>query len=345
MSVAQNAAFELQRRRAGRLEIRSRVGEMLAMPQMSGLEARKPDQLSGGQRQRVALSGSLITRPQLLLLDEPLGALDKRLRETTQFEMLRLQRELGFTCVVVTHDQEEALGSSHRIAAMRAGRIIQIGTPRDVYETPNSRAVADFIGSNNLLSGEILEIQDDFAVVDSPEFDCRIKAPRAAAFSKGDKCWVALRPENLVLETTLPPSRWNCVQGEIVELAYLGGQSICLVRSSQGRHIRAAVSSGTAPQEMDSRSAQPCGCDGRPVKPCCFAHERDIHHAPKGPYRLAASDSDSGHLFIAGRFSSAARADRCEDQRRQIDFRKTTLYTDVHVPRHYRRRITRLGYV
>jgi putrescine transport system ATP-binding protein len=242
MSVAQNVAFGLERQHLDRREARSRVGEMLALVQMSGLEERKPHQLSGGQRQRVALARSLVTRPQLLLLDEPLGALDKRLRESTQFELLRLQKNLGFTCVVVTHDQEEALGSSHRIAVMRAGRILQIGSPQTVYETPNSKEVADFVGSINLASGRIAGREGVWTLIDSAEFGGTIRARSEAAFGRGDRCCIAIRPEKIVLAVDAGEGDCNCLSGAITEVAYLGALSVCWVQLSTGFRLRAVVS-------------------------------------------------------------------------------------------------------
>jgi len=231
MSVEQNVAFGLKQDRMPRKQRRERVDEMLALLQISELRRRKPDQLSGGQRQRVALARSLARQPKLLLLDEPLGALDKRLRENTQFELVNLQERLGITFVTVTHDQEEAMTMSSRIAVMDAGRILQVDTPTAIYEYPNCRALARFIGSVNLFDGKVLAIDGDLARIASslgPVMEMRCLYPLAV----GTSVSVAVRPEKMrpsdIQATT--GAGVNRLAGIVEDIAYLGGVSIYRVR-------------------------------------------------------------------------------------------------------------------
>ena len=231
MSVEQNVAFGLKQDRMPRKQRRERVDEMLALLQISELRRRKPDQLSGGQRQRVALARSLARQPKLLLLDEPLGALDKRLRENTQFELVNLQERLGITFVTVTHDQEEAMTMSSRIAVMDAGRILQVDTPTAIYEYPNCRALARFIGSVNLFDGKVLAIDGDLARIASslgPVMEMRCLYPLAV----GTSVSVAVRPEKMrPSDTTAPADAGvNRLAGIVEDIAYLGGVSIYRVR-------------------------------------------------------------------------------------------------------------------
>jgi putrescine transport system ATP-binding protein len=231
MSVEQNVAFGLKQDRMPRKQRRERVDEMLALLQISELRRRKPDQLSGGQRQRVALARSLARQPKLLLLDEPLGALDKRLRENTQFELVNLQERLGITFVTVTHDQEEAMTMSSRIAVMDAGRILQVDTPTAIYEYPNCRALARFIGSVNLFDGKVLAIDGELARIASslgPVMEMRCLYPLAV----GTSVSVAVRPEKMrPSDTTAPAGAGvNRLDGIVEDIAYLGGVSIYRVR-------------------------------------------------------------------------------------------------------------------
>ena len=231
MSVEQNVAFGLKQDRMPRKQRRERVDEMLALLQISELRRRKPDQLSGGQRQRVALARSLARQPKLLLLDEPLGALDKRLRENTQFELVNLQERLGITFVTVTHDQEEAMTMSSRIAVMDAGRILQVDTPTAIYEYPNCRALARFIGSVNLFDGKVLAIDGDLARIASslgPVMEMRCLYPLAV----GTSVSVAVRPEKMRpsdMQATADAGV-NRLAGIVEDIAYLGGVSIYRVR-------------------------------------------------------------------------------------------------------------------
>ena len=217
MDVAANVGYGLRREGLARAETAARVAEALALVRLEGLEGRKPTQLSGGQRQRVALARALVKRPKLLLLDEPLAALDRKLREGTRFELVRLQEQLGLTFIVVTHDQEEAMSMASRLAVMNAGRIVQTGTPHDLYERPASRFVADFIGVAN-----ILEL--------------------------GANRWLALRPEKIALSNERP-GRTHAVAGRIVDIAYEGGRS--LYRVATNGHGTMLVSAANTERSRD----------------------------------------------------------------------------------------------
>ena len=230
MTVEQNVAFGLKQERIGRAERRERVGDMLDLLEIGELRRRRPDQLSGGQSQRVALARSLVKQPKLLLLDEPLGALDKRLRENTQFELVNLQERLGITFVTVTHDQEEAMTMSTRIAVMQAGQILQVDTPTGIYEFPNCRAVAAFIGSVNLFEGKVIAVDDDQVRVASslgPVMRMRSRHPLAI----GTPVAVAVRPEKMQpapLDGLCEAA--NRLEGLVEDIAYLGDVSIYRVR-------------------------------------------------------------------------------------------------------------------
>ncbi len=223
LSVWENIAFGLRRMGMPKDEITQRVDEMLDLVQLESYAQRKPNQLSGGQQQRVALARSLARKPQLLLLDEPLGALDKKLREQTQFELVNIIESIGVTCVMVTHDQDEAMTMANRIAIMSKGQILQLGSPREVYETPNCRFVADFIGDVNLLDGEL--------TVDKPD-RCEITTPQVVVHvghgitgSEGMQMSVAIRPEKMHISHEPPPQVHNVVQGTVHEIAYSGSYS------------------------------------------------------------------------------------------------------------------------
>lgn len=238
MSVADNIAFGLKQDRLPRGEIRDRVAEMLELVQMPALGRRKPHQLSGGQKQRVALARALVKRPKLLLLDEPLAALDKKLRERTQFELVNIQEKVGITFILVTHDQEEAMTMASRIAIMRDGRLEQLGTPSEIYEYPNSRFTADFIGQVNLFEGVLREDATSHAVIDSPEAGGTIYLDHAVPGMEGATLWVALRPEKLLLSTERPDQPHNCCRGVIDEIGYLGHLSTYHVRLDSGKLVR-----------------------------------------------------------------------------------------------------------
>jgi putrescine transport system ATP-binding protein len=239
MSVEQNVAFGLKQDGVAKDEIRTRVGEMLALVQLEKYGARKPHQLSGGQRQRVALARALVKRPKLLLLDEPLGALDKKLREQTQFELLNIQEKLGVTFVIVTHDQEEAMTLATRIGVMQSGEILQVGTPTDIYEYPTSRYVADFIGTVNMTAGRIVVDEPDHVRIECPAFGITVFVDHGVSAPPTAEVSVAIRPEKIQLTRDKPEQAENVVSGIVKEISYLGDVSRYLVRLDTGTVVRA----------------------------------------------------------------------------------------------------------
>jgi putrescine transport system ATP-binding protein len=223
MSVEKNIAYGLNRDGIEKHEVKRRVDEILEMVELGQFSKRMPHQLSGGQRQRVALARSLVKRPKVLLLDEPLGALDKRLREQTQFELMNIQSELGITFVVVTHDQEEAMTLSTRIAVMDTGRFVQIGTPPEIYEFPESRLIASFIGNTNIFEGRIKENSPDHVTVGAKNPECDIRIDHGSSVPEGTKVWVSVRPEKIKLSKTPPDAKApNQLKGIVSNIAYLG---------------------------------------------------------------------------------------------------------------------------
>jgi putrescine transport system ATP-binding protein len=216
---------------------------MLALVKLEGFARRKPHQLSGGQRQRVALARSLVKRPRVLLLDEPLAALDKQLRAETQFELMDLQARLGTTFVIVTHDQEEAMTVAHRMAVMDQGRIVQVGTPAEIYEQPNSRYVASFVGDVNLIEGRLTASGPAGSAIDAAGVKLAMAQQLDAA--AGATVWVALRPEKMHIARERPAAADNCVAGRIAEIAYLGNVSIYQVRLDSGLMMKAQVANLT----------------------------------------------------------------------------------------------------
>jgi putrescine transport system ATP-binding protein len=238
MSVEKNVGFGLEQENLGRAEIARRVSDMLAIVKMSEYAKRKPHQLSGGQRQRVALARSLIKQPKLLLLDEPLGALDAKLREHTQFELVNIQEQLGVTFVVVTHDQEEAMILASRVGVMAHGEIVQVGTPSDIYEFPNSRFVADFIGSVNMFEGRLLDDEPNYVRVQSDELGGTIFINHGVSAAPSATVWVALRPEKISITREPCTGPDNCVRGVVKEIAYMGDLSTYLVQLATGKMVR-----------------------------------------------------------------------------------------------------------
>jgi len=239
MTVEQNVAFGLRQDKVPKAEIRDRVAEMLKLVHLGQFAKREPHQLSGGQRQRVALARALVKRPKLLLLDEPLAALDKKLREHTQFELLNIQDTLGVTFVVVTHDQEEAMTLATRIGVMNHGEIVQVGTPTEIYEYPGSRFVADFIGSVNLFEGRLVEDEPDYVRVKSDELGGTFHVGHGVSAAPDATVWVALRPEKIHIAHERPDGGPdNQVQGTVAEIAYRGDQSVYLVTLASGRQVR-----------------------------------------------------------------------------------------------------------
>jgi len=240
MSVEQNIAYGLKRDHLPRGEIADRVAELLSLVKLQDYGRRKPHQLSGGQRQRVALARALAKRPKLLLLDEPLGALDKKLREETQFELVKIQESLGVTFIVVTHDQEEAMTLATRIGVMNQGEIAMIGEPTDIYEFPNSRFVAGFIGSVNMVEGIVTEDEPDHVRIRSAELGCDIHVGHGVDCAPDQLLWWAIRPEKMELSRERPenPNDANVTTGVVEEIAYLGDISLYQVALESGKRIR-----------------------------------------------------------------------------------------------------------
>ena len=239
MTVAGNVAFGLRQDRVPRAEIAARVADALALVELSPLARRKPHQLSGGQRQRVALARSLVKRPKLLLLDEPLAALDKKLREQTQFELMEIQQRVGITFVIVTHDQDEAMTVADRIAVMEEGRIAQVDTPAAIYEAPRSRYVAEFIGDVNIFEGRAQAANGGDLAVALAEASAGLAAPaRADGPAVGDTVLLAVRPEKIeIASEPPPPGTVNAIAGQVTEIAYLGSTSTYRVRLDSGKTV------------------------------------------------------------------------------------------------------------
>jgi putrescine transport system ATP-binding protein len=239
MSVEQNVAYGLKKEGIARAEISERVAHMLDMVRMSRLAKRKPDALSGGERQRVALARSLIKRPRLLLLDEPLAALDKKLREHTQFELMGLQDELGITFIVVTHDQEEAMTLSTRVAVMNEGRFEQVGTPGEVYEYPHNRFVADFVGNINFLACIVRGGQDGLIELECEDAGGVVQAQADDAHEEGSRRWLAVRPEKIYIDKDCPSREQRTVlRGVVEDLGYFGNLSVYRVRLPGGKILQ-----------------------------------------------------------------------------------------------------------
>jgi len=238
MNVAKNVAYGLRKEGVRRAQIEKRVDEMLELVQLSDFKNRKPDQLSGGQRQRVALARALIKRPKVLLLDEPLAALDKKLRERTQFELMNIQDELGITFVVVTHDQEEAMTLSGRIAVMDKGQFQQIGTPKEVYEFPNNRFVADFIGTINTFEGVVTVVGNGEIQVYSDEAGEVLTALGRQLVEVGQTIEIAVRPEKIFVSKDKPDNDDVCIEGVVDDLGYLGNRSLYRVKLGSGKIVQ-----------------------------------------------------------------------------------------------------------
>ena len=239
MTVEQNVAFGLKQDGMARADIARRVAEMLALVQMEKYARRRPHQLSGGQQQRVALARSLAKSPKLLLLDEPMGALDKKLRSQMQLELVNIVERLGVTCVMVTHDQEEAMTMAHRIAVMDAGWIRQLGTPDEIYEQPSCRFTAEFIGSVNLIEGRIQDDEKDFITIASPALECLAYVGHGVTGFEGQDVALALRPEKVAVSKEEPAQLHNKARGIIEDIAYFGSHSVFHVRLANGSKILA----------------------------------------------------------------------------------------------------------
>jgi putrescine transport system ATP-binding protein len=257
LTVAGNIAFGLKQDGLAKADIATRVEEMLALVKLRDCASRKPHQLSGGQRQRVALARSLAKRPKVLLLDEPMAALDRKLREETQFELVELQSQLGTAFVIVTHDQEEAMTVAHRIGVMDGGRLAQVATPSEIYERPNSRWVAQFIGDINVFEGRIASADAGGTLIeDGKGRRFRLQATNDVAL--GATAFVALRPEKIEMSTTAPAeAQENCVAGRVRDIGYLGDVSVYKVLLEDGSEIRVSLANRSSVLERSiDRDAQ-----------------------------------------------------------------------------------------
>ncbi|MBB4362815.1 putrescine transport system ATP-binding protein [Bradyrhizobium sp. CIR18] len=258
LSVRDNIAFGLKRAGMARADIATRVAEMVALVKLEGLEKRKPDQLSGGQRQRVALARALARRPQLLLLDEPLAALDKKLRENTQGELMELQRRLGMTFIVVTHDQEEAMTMASRIGVMKSGKLAQVARPRELYEAPRSRWIAEFVGDVNLFDGETKLRDGHRLVIGTRDAGTLVVAEPREPVGAG-RFSIAIRPEKIKLSRRAPVSEAgrettiNSLDGVVADICYLGGTTTYKVKLDTGGIVRASVAN-SARLDVDAYS-------------------------------------------------------------------------------------------
>jgi putrescine transport system ATP-binding protein len=259
LTVRDNIAFGLKRAGMPRSEIDTRVAEMVALVKLEGLEKRKPDQLSGGQKQRVALARSLARRPQVLLLDEPLAALDKKLRESTQFELMELQRRLGMTFIIVTHDQEEAMTVADRIGVMDAGSLEQVATPRELYEAPASRWIAEFVGDINIFEGQLAKREAGRVMVSTRDAGTIAAAEPERPIDKKLVC-VAIRPEKVKLSRRGPVTdavnahAINRLEGVVTDVSYLGGVTTYRVKLDSGAVVRSSMAN-TARIDIDAYHA------------------------------------------------------------------------------------------
>ncbi len=252
MTVAGNVGFGLKQDGLPKAEITDRVAAVLELVQLGPLAGRKPHQLSGGQRQRVALARSLVKRPKVLLLDEPLGALDRKLREQTQFELVNIQEETGVTFIVVTHDQEEAMTLASRIAVMDQGQLAQVGEPAEIYESPNSRFIADFVGSVNIFAGRVVANEGGRVQVVARDGDFIVQVRTDERPEPGAEVWVAVRPEKIRIahadeDRTAADNR---LAGTILEIAYLGGSSLYHVELADGQVVRVTAPNRERREDM-----------------------------------------------------------------------------------------------
>lgn len=245
MTVEQNIGFGLKQEGMPKEQIAARVEESMAMLELTRFGKRKPHQLSGGQQQRVALARAIAKKPRIVLLDEPLGALDKRLRQTAQFELMGIQERTGTTFIIVTHDQEEAMTVSSRIAVMNHGEFVQISTPGDIYEAPNSRYVANFIGDVNLLEGKVVKIENGVAEIDWGPGQGRLKAVAPEGCTGDQTVWLALRPEKILIDFEKPTDDSNALPGKVVDVGYLGSISHYHVELANGQRVKTLLTNSS----------------------------------------------------------------------------------------------------
>ncbi|MDR7008141.1 putrescine transport system ATP-binding protein [Paraburkholderia strydomiana] len=243
MTVESNVAFGLKQEGVPKAELKDRVQTALELVQMGRFANRKPHQLSGGQQQRVALARSLVKRPKLLLLDEPMSALDKQIRQRTQIELVNILDSVGVTCIMVTHDQEEAMTMAGRLAVMSEGEIVQLGTPHEVYEYPNSRFSAEFIGSTNLFEGHTVEDEPDHVFIETPDLTCRLYVNHGITGPLGMPVTISVRPERIALTRKPPEGAYNWGKGVVTNIAYMGGYSLYHVKLDSGKTVIANVTS------------------------------------------------------------------------------------------------------
>ncbi|MFM0036457.1 polyamine ABC transporter ATP-binding protein [Paraburkholderia strydomiana] len=243
MTVEANVAFGLKQEGVPKAELKERVQTALDLVQMGRFAKRKPHQLSGGQQQRVALARSLVKRPKLLLLDEPMSALDKQIRQRTQIELVNILDQVGVTCMMVTHDQEEAMTMADRLAVMSEGEIVQLGTPHEVYEYPNSRFSAEFIGSTNLFEGHTVEDEPDYVFIETPDLPCRLYVSHGITGPLGMPVTISVRPERIALTRKPPEGAYNWGKGVVTNIAYMGGYSLYHVKLDGGKTVIANVTS------------------------------------------------------------------------------------------------------
>ncbi len=336
LSVRDNIAFGLRRAGMARAQIGARVAEMVALVKLEGLEKRRPDQLSGGQKQRVALARSLARRPRLLLLDEPLAALDKKLRENTQLELVELQRRLGMTFVIVTHDQEEAMTVADRIGVMDAGRLEQVAAPRQLYEEPASRWVAGFVGDVNLLEGQIESHEAGRLMIATVDAGTIAAAEPRQPVTKPDVC-VAIRPEKIKLSRRGPASDGadgaraiNRLEGVVTDVSYLGGVTSYKVKLDSGAVLRSSMANTRGSMSMPIRPAIAWWRGSRPTIAWCWTDERAAYlHPPGAAGRGRALSVDGAVLPGAVRF-------RRQDQ--PVADRDRAAALSAGVRRHARRR-------
>ncbi|MBW0448605.1 ABC transporter ATP-binding protein [Paraburkholderia phenoliruptrix] len=243
MTVESNVAFGLKQEGVPKAELKERVQTALELVQMGRFAKRKPHQLSGGQQQRVALARSLVKRPKLLLLDEPMSALDKQIRQRTQIELVNILDKVGVTCIMVTHDQEEAMTMASRLAVMSEGEIVQLGTPHEVYEYPNSRFSAEFIGSTNLFEGHTVEDEPDHVFIETPDLTTRLYVSHGITGPLGMPVTISVRPERIALTRKPPEGAFNWGKGVVSNIAYMGGYSLYHVKLEGGKTVIANVTS------------------------------------------------------------------------------------------------------